>query len=73
MTGTLVIKAAVMLPDLTVLVTVRWQQPYEQQFFVGFVGGWFLAFCRNFVLAATVFWVRTKANLAASRDFLDHI
>ena len=30
--------AAVMLPDLTVLVTVRWQQPYEQQFFVGFVG-----------------------------------
>ena len=42
-------------------------------FFVGWIGGWFVAFCRNFVLAAMVFWVRTKANLAASRDFLDHI
>jgi hypothetical protein len=42
-------------------------------FFVGFVAGWFVAFCRNFALAATVFWVRAKANLKASRDFLDHI
>ena len=42
-------------------------------FFVGWVGGWFVAFCRNFVLAATVFWVRAKVNLRASRDFLDHI
>ena len=42
-------------------------------FFVGWVGGWFVAFCRNFVLAATVFWVRAKANLRASSNFLDHI
>lgn len=42
-------------------------------FFVGWVAGWFVAFCRNFALAATVFWVRAKANLRASRDFLDHI
>ncbi len=42
-------------------------------FFVGFIGGWFVAFCRNFALAAAVFWVRTKVNLTASRDFLDHI
>lgn len=42
-------------------------------FFVGFIGGWFVAFCRNFALAAAIFWVRAKANLQASRDFLDHI
>ena len=42
-------------------------------FFVGWVAGWFVAFCRNFALAATIFWVRTRANLQASRDFLDHI
>lgn len=42
-------------------------------FFVGWIAGWFVAFCRNFVLAAVVLWVRTKANIQASRDFLDHI
>jgi hypothetical protein len=42
-------------------------------FFVGFIAGWFVAFCRNFALAAAIFWVRAKANLTASRDFLDHI
>lgn len=42
-------------------------------FFVGWVAGWFVAFWRNFVLAAAVFWVRAKANLRASSDFLDHI
>ena len=42
-------------------------------FAVGFVAGWFLAFCRNLFLALSVFIVRTKAELAASRDFLDHI
>jgi hypothetical protein len=42
-------------------------------FFVGFVAGWFVAFCRNFALAAAIFWVRAKTNLSASRDFLDHI
>lgn len=41
--------------------------------FAGFVAGWFLAFTRNLVVAVTVFMIRTKATLAASRDFLDHI
>jgi len=41
--------------------------------FVGFVAGWFLAFCRNFAIAVTVFLIRTRATLAANRDFLDHI
>jgi hypothetical protein len=42
-------------------------------FFVGFVGGWFLAFARNFALATWIFVVRTRAELAQTRDFLDHI
>jgi hypothetical protein len=42
-------------------------------FAVGFVGGWFFAFCRNFVVAATVFWIRAKAELTQTRDFMDHI
>jgi hypothetical protein len=42
-------------------------------FFVGWVGGWFVAFCRNFAIAVAIFWVRARANLQASRDFLDHI
>jgi hypothetical protein len=41
--------------------------------FAGFVAGWFLAFSRNFVIAVTVFLIRTRATLAANRDFLDHI
>jgi len=39
----------------------------------GFVAGWFLAFCRNFAFAVIAFLVRTRAELAANRDFLDHI
>lgn len=42
-------------------------------FMVGFVAGWFIALFRNFVLAVSVFFVRTRAELDASRDFLDHI
>jgi len=42
-------------------------------FFGGFVAGWFLAFCRNLVIAASIFLTRTRAELLASRDFLDHI
>jgi hypothetical protein len=42
-------------------------------FVAGFVAGWFFAFCRNFAIAVAVFLVRTRAELAASRDFLDHI
>lgn len=41
--------------------------------FVGFVFGWFTAFCRNFVLAVSLFVIRTRAELARTRDFLDHV
>lgn len=40
---------------------------------VGFVGGWFIAFCRNFMIAASLFWIRAKSELNETRDFLDHI
>ncbi|MGH7505491.1 MAG: hypothetical protein ACRELX_07555 [Longimicrobiales bacterium] len=42
-------------------------------FVVGFVGGWFFAFCRNLALATSMFISRTRAELAQTRDFLDHI
>ncbi len=41
--------------------------------FAGFVLGWFLAFTRNVVLAMQLVIVRTKAHLAETRGFLDHI
>jgi hypothetical protein len=42
-------------------------------FAVGFVMGWFVAFCRNMVIAVSVFMLRTRAELAQTREFLDHI
>lgn len=42
-------------------------------FVVGFVGGWFFAFVRNLSLAISLFAIRTRAQLSATRDFLDHI
>lgn len=42
-------------------------------FGTGFVMGWFVAFCRNLVVAASIFWIKTRAELKANRDFLDHI
>lgn len=41
--------------------------------FAFFVGGWFIAFCRNFLLAASIWMARTRAELEATHDFLDHI
>lgn len=40
---------------------------------VGFVFGWFTAFCRNLALAVSWFLIRTRAELTQTRDFLDHI
>ncbi len=40
---------------------------------VGFIAGWFLAFMRNFVLATWLLYIRVRANLSQTRDFLDHI
>ena len=42
-------------------------------FVAGFAAGWFAAFCRNFIIAASLWSGRNKAELAASADFLDHI
>ena len=42
-------------------------------FGVGFVAGWFTAFVRNLVCAVWLLGVRVRADLVASRDFLDHI
>ena len=42
-------------------------------FFVGFVAGWFVAFCRNLTMATLLFVTRTRAELTATRTFLDHI
>ena len=42
-------------------------------FGVGFILGWFAAFCRNLVVAISVFITRTRAELGQTRDFLDHI
>ena len=39
----------------------------------GFCAGWFTAFARNLALAVSLFVLRSKAELADSRDFLDHI
>lgn len=39
----------------------------------GFVVGWFAAFTRNLVIASWIFVTRTRAELAATREFLDHI
>ncbi|MEP7344040.1 MAG: hypothetical protein ABI877_02175 [Gemmatimonadaceae bacterium] len=42
-------------------------------FVVAFVAGWFAAFCRNLALAMSAFFIRTRAELNATREFLDHI
>jgi len=42
-------------------------------FATGFCAGWFTAFARNLVLAISLFFLRSKAELSGSRDFLDHI
>lgn len=42
-------------------------------FGVAFVAGWFAAFCRNLALAISAFYIRTRAEFDATREFLDHI
>jgi len=41
--------------------------------FVGFVLGWFLAFCSNFVLAVRLLTLRARTEYHQTRDFLDQI
>lgn len=42
-------------------------------FVVGFAAGWFTAFTRNFVIAASLWLGRNRMEREATRDFLDHI
>ena len=42
-------------------------------FGVAFIAGWFAAFCRNLALAISAFFIRTRAELDSTREFLDHI
>lgn len=42
-------------------------------FVMGFIWGWFVAFIRNFALAFWLMTVRVRADLAVSREFLDHL
>lgn len=69
-------------PDIALLAnyftgyTVSWTGAFiglAWGFFVGFIGGWFVAFCRNLAIAISIFVTRTRAELRATRDFLDHI
>ncbi len=41
--------------------------------FIGFIWGWFLAFSRNVCLALWLISLHVRADVAASRVFLDHI
>jgi hypothetical protein len=40
---------------------------------VGVVGGWFMAFSRNAIMAMWVLYFRARADWMATGDFLDHI
>jgi len=42
-------------------------------FWVGFVVGWFFAFARNLVMAATAFWFRARAEMQQGGSFLDNV
>lgn len=42
-------------------------------FAAGCVAGWLVAFVRNVAVATILFVIRTRAELANTRDFLDHI
>lgn len=69
-------------PDLRILseyfygYSVSWPGAFVALawgFVAGFAAGWFAAFCRNLVIAASLWLGRTRAELDATRDFLDHI
>lgn len=69
-------------PDLTLLseyfygYTVSWAGAFialAWGFVAGFVAGWFAAFVRNLIIAASLWLGRNREELEATRDFLDHI
>ncbi len=55
---------------------VSWKGAFVGAFWglwVGFVLGWFFAFTRNIAIAVARIVFRARAELAATRGFLDHI
>jgi hypothetical protein len=42
-------------------------------FAAGYTAGWLLAFIRNLSIAAWIFMVRSRYEIRATRDFMDHI
>jgi hypothetical protein len=81
-TGVVLLRPHITAPDLQILdqyfygYTVSWRGAFialAWGFVAGFAAGWFAAFCRNFVIAASLWLGRTRSELEASRDFLDHI
>ena len=42
-------------------------------FTAGFFAGWLVAFTRNLVIGSWLFLTRSRAELTAARDFLDHL
>lgn len=81
-TAAILLRPGVRGPDLTILneyfygYTVSWGGAVVALawgFVAGFTAGWFAAFCRNFVMAFSLWLGRTRAELEASRDFLDQI
>jgi len=82
LTAVMVIRNPPERPDLLLLAeyfygyTVTWQGAFialAWGFVAGFAAGWFVAFSRNFILAASLWLGRTRSELDATRDFLDHI
>jgi hypothetical protein len=82
LTAVVLVRPSAPSPNLTVLAeyfygyTISWWGAFVALawgFVVGFVAGWFTAFCRNLVIAASLWVTRTRAELDATRDFLDHI
>ena len=56
--------------------SMTWQGAFIGAFWafvMGFTAGWFVAFCRNLVIAISIFITRTRVELQETRDFLDHI
>ena len=65
-----------LLSQLFPAYTVTWSGAFIGAFWsgvMGFVAGWFTAFCRNLALALSLVVLRARTELAATRDFLDHI
>lgn len=81
-TAVVLLRPGVEAPDLRILdeyfygYTVSWAGAFialAWGFFAGFVMGWFAAFCRNSIIAVSLWLGRNRSELEATRDFLDHI